>query len=153
MPRQPKVPHCELLEAILKTDGVLDSDFRLPGPTQEPWPTIANKLKNELTPGYIHLFVKQNRHGALQAVCDKHGVPLERVLQVPSHHMDDSQEGDQGEAGIDDDDEAAIGAQRPVKEFTIIISATDWERMKPITTTYNCARRGTKKVKILPPSK
>ena len=117
MPVPPKIPHTRVIEILAGIDGLIDEQGDVPGPRQDVWKIAAKKLDNIYSPDYIHLFLKQNRHGAYEAYC-----AARKIEPAPKQSRSSN-------AAADDSNSDPVG---PMTTFHIIIPPEIWSSIQPV---------------------
>lgn len=120
MPPPPKVPHETTLQVLGETEGVVDkSTGAVSGPRHTSWITAASdeRLEGLLSTDNLYTVVKQNRHGAYDAICEFQKI----VSSTPT--CDGSKDSSDEEAPV-------------VTSFNVIIPPEVWSKIKPVAKVY-----------------
>lgn len=136
MPRAPSVAHELLLRTVLDSaDDVMDDNGLVKGPSHAVWRKISSAVDNKLKPGYIYLYVKENRHQVLHELQKIKNIPVPPETPI----IDDSSLTvilEESSFEVDD-----CNSVQPSRNFQMVFTPEEWNFIKPVRKKYKRADR------------
>ncbi|KAG8310105.1 hypothetical protein J6590_070201 [Homalodisca vitripennis] len=147
MPRPPAVAHERLKAAILNAKGVIDTNGKIPGPSNFVWTLISESLTFLVMPSYVYQYVKENRHNSYTELKKYNGISAPEPITLISNSSESNGSTDKSPILSDTPVEQIL----PQKSFKIVIPQSEWENFKPIDKRFSMKDRSkSRHYKILP---
>lgn len=130
MPRLAQLSAEKIITTLEELPGIFDSSGKLVTATHSIWKQASSLLEDKLTPKYLHCFVQQNRHDALNTLRSHFSLPdVDFKLDEKSIFSSDESEHSSEDQSCDE----GKRSETEIKQI-LNISSDEWLQMKPTNT-------------------